>query len=837
MPTLIRSVSKSATEASLEQAVANLAYSKLADKVPRLFDYVIGFQLLDQSEDRRRAVGLFGFRVGNRTFRVPIFYRDGQIFGTELLMPNHNTFRPLTEPWVQFLLSREPDLPGSPARRSSGRASGPSLWQLSVPPTKWAAENPELTRELARLRRALPPADAADTPSLLLTAVSASAKLAAAFTAWRHEYPWFDQAVRSNYGDAADQAVRRAPARGAELFDPPSVKAAAALVGDAEADRFRPKLVVIRVTRVSSVSLPPDLTIGERGDLLAGNNVYRDGRSDAEVSTLIRSTPTATMGGVRRHATPGSDGLYELTLPTGGVARCLVAGPPVVPGGGGRDAVVVVRLSDGAARLAHRTRLYARENPVHRAPASAEWREWFESLPKVESPTDLPIGRPVVILTTDARVTVPLTASAATTGFASVDCGCDLPLWEDGFAWASRRHPPDTGTPPWDPSGYNSRHAPDRWVDPRRSARQDPVDLFPRRRPGAAGRLVVGPATAMTTERHGTIVIPSGSRLLAVTESAADFEPIWDRSPPFAFDTDAEKYAACTDPVLTLRRIDGFDVAIDDPRFPGRGLPRTPADAEADLVESHGLRPADARSLVQAVLADTNGGRVEAKIAYALPYAIKAAQSGIDRSVPRSIASLTDEDPAFTLPQPIRATGVPAGSLAETVETVYPGYAEATVESIAGTTEFDPRTPRWADDPIRRLPVPGGDESFSPASASSSSAVGTLYNAARSGESAKDLFDSAALAVLLRHTSLETMVDRLLPKLLHQVDWLGRTLAHLYWNTDMYSERYGRNEIHTLADRIRSLFEGLGDLYLVLNERRASEPAAGVRPVDEINED
>ena len=52
-------------ESSFEQAFASLAYTYIKDKAPRLLDFMTGFQLVDRNDDNTKAVGVFGFQVGN----------------------------------------------------------------------------------------------------------------------------------------------------------------------------------------------------------------------------------------------------------------------------------------------------------------------------------------------------------------------------------------------------------------------------------------------------------------------------------------------------------------------------------------------------------------------------------------------------------------------------------------------------------------------------------------------------------------------------------------------------------------------------------------------------
>ena len=52
-------------DAEFEKTFSDLAFARLRDKAPGLLDHLVGFQLLDKSEDNTHAVGVWGFKVGD----------------------------------------------------------------------------------------------------------------------------------------------------------------------------------------------------------------------------------------------------------------------------------------------------------------------------------------------------------------------------------------------------------------------------------------------------------------------------------------------------------------------------------------------------------------------------------------------------------------------------------------------------------------------------------------------------------------------------------------------------------------------------------------------------
>ena len=93
----------------------------------------------------------------------------------------------------------------------------------------------------------------------------------------------------------------------------------------------------------------------------------------------------------------------------------------------------------------------------------------------------------------------------------------------------------------------------------------------------------------------------------------------------------------------------------------------------------------------------------------------------------------------------------------------------------------------------------------------------SLMDASQTGR--RDLFDTAALSTLIRYTTIDTVLSRLLPCLWRQTNEAGSTIAHMLWNRDDYEEKFGRSDYGVLLDRIRDLFESSGLLFLKLKEK------------------
>ena len=66
---------------TFEQSFAEMAISDLQSKAPALMNYMLGFQLVEKSDDGARAIGFAGFKIGENWLYTPAFFLGGEILG------------------------------------------------------------------------------------------------------------------------------------------------------------------------------------------------------------------------------------------------------------------------------------------------------------------------------------------------------------------------------------------------------------------------------------------------------------------------------------------------------------------------------------------------------------------------------------------------------------------------------------------------------------------------------------------------------------------------------------------------------------------------------------
>ena len=92
----------------LEQDFANLAFTFVRDRAPSLMPYMVGFEIVENTPDGSKAVGIFGYQVGDKIYTVPVFFINNQIKGMDMLRSNsENMFFPLRESWINSILNRQ----------------------------------------------------------------------------------------------------------------------------------------------------------------------------------------------------------------------------------------------------------------------------------------------------------------------------------------------------------------------------------------------------------------------------------------------------------------------------------------------------------------------------------------------------------------------------------------------------------------------------------------------------------------------------------------------------------------------------------------------------------
>lgn len=359
-----------------EQAVSNIAHAYIRDAAPMLLDHEIGFQLLDRSDDNKRAIGVMGFKLGSQTLYAPVFFLKGQIKGNELLyIKDEDMFVPLDEKWVMYLLNRKPVSLGEGVNKntSSSGVRWPNLDQLRQSPVKYGSWVDGFLPVYAALRtkgaEMLKAARYApfSLPELLKRAGHGSVTR---LLVTAQAYPWLEGQLERYHGpDFFKRAVAACPPRAAAK--PLIIKQAA----DKDSPKNRVQIFTYSTLRTSI--LPHDLTEKEVEDLTRDGVVIRDNRepekADEQVSKAYDVAASWKMWN------PTETGLYDVLVNGGELEKCLVVVNPY------NDtkiaaAAVVVPLDSRAWAAANPVNVWVNKQYDH-----AEWDKWYDGLSSVTS--------------------------------------------------------------------------------------------------------------------------------------------------------------------------------------------------------------------------------------------------------------------------------------------------------------------------------------------------------------------------------------------------------------------------------------------------------------------
>lgn len=758
---------------TFENSLATIGRSFLTAKAPALFKHEIGFQVLDQDEDNSKAVGVFGFRIGKRLLYVPIFYRDGVIKGTEQLRdPGRKVTVPLSDNWVNKFLSEFTDEPPELRSRSATRdTSQPSLWQLKYPPTKyaaaqdWQAAVKDIKADLAvRITRTSPPA-ALDVD--LIKVASSHPSLFAELGRWAALYPWFSDALAKFHGKekiaSALAALEGKPEPGPNLF------ASVAHPDIVPVKRAASKLTIVRASQTSlhHINAPGDEPLydpKEWEDLRKQKNIYHDLRGPQEQSEVTWLGGVIPEGDVMHN--PSATGMYEVLTEGHEFTPCVVL-MPLVGWGPSIGRCLVYRPKDDAWIYTHPNAVWVRGEADHKA-----FSDWAEKLPTVDDETwGVPEGRYAAI----AKI------SENNMGGDGYDATVPFQHWGDGEA--SPLCPPNWDRPFW--AAFNPwEDRPDLHAGSRRDHAPKCVEVFDEAsRPVLSGH---------------QLYLPLGCHLLKL--DGPKLRP--------GTGTDPERVIMArrlrhNDAPLKMRKsASGFVVYDHRGKEITPRLIATASDTEAHLVAHHGLKVAQARELVERTAKEKT---LEACVKYATSYT----------------RGLADDSPvAPTLP--FDQLPAPASFADDIIPTeTGTGAAIPIDDMLMQPGAYDRYRPYPQEYGIMG-DVPGIGNGSEPAPRDPGRNDLEAVSAAASG-GRRELFDTAALAALVKHKRLATLTDECRKRLGKAVSDLGDMLAHLHWNTEEWAEQYGETEVGPLEDQIQSQFEGLGELVLTLQEKAVGD--------------
>ncbi len=810
-------------ETEFEQAFSSLAYAYLRDKAPRLLDHMIGFQLIDRNDDNTKAVGVFGFNVQNQWLYAPVFFLNGDLKGHELLyLKANDSFVPMTEKWVNYVMSRKTHVLGEGSAKTLQELGGvyPDIRSLSIPPSigggKRASDN-SWVREFLPVAAAFKLAKAASLyPGVKGTSLNRSEVVANPTAAAlgksaqnldfnnimphsfellkaahdvAESYPRIKRAMQNFYGvdcfSRWGSELKHNVNLGNSNLLPKEAADRPYMPGNSLIPQERPAPPVdhekqgklrLYVYEHVTIKSKPELTEDEREKLMRDTVLIKDEREDGEVSKAYNTQVEAKL------TNPSETALYRVLVKPGEFQQMLIA----MNGVSNRGAVpmaTVVRTEDSGNKAwlnTHPTNVFADQISERE-----EWDEWFDSLSDSDS---LAEGGEYIAINERGSCSTPFRVqSDYGEGRYRVDFKINIDWNETRPVTMPRIDNNNFGQYGDDAAHTPSAYGAMLYVD----------------KEGVKGKKIKAIA--------GELRVPSDFKFLKLSEPESGDNGFLmpccsgDRSdtPPINLGKIDDIQLLFHEKTARLRVFNnGTDVWLNSRQMSKKaGL--------FELVRGFGLREKIAREiLMQAELKDSVTYRVQ----YAPSY-------GSEKAANPNFSTLSGGPDAPLFDDFGEERSVEQYGPRNAVPTQFGGEQAYRVDQMSAD-QTDPSV----YDPFQNYQA----EDFQ-------SSMQVAQQAGSSGQ--KEVFDTAMISGMLKAVRQDSLVERHLGSLMESLDSLGRLLFLFYWHQEEFEDRYGKADMPELEDSLRNAFESLGDITLFLKEKTIESPFEdGDIDLDEISE-
>lgn len=782
-------------DTQFEQAFSNLAHAFIKDKAPSLLDHEVGFQLMDRNEDNTKAIGIFGFKVGNQWLYAPVFFLNGDMKGTELLyLKDQDQFVPMKENWLNYILQRKPNVMGEETDRNLQRLGvlSPDLQAFSRPPAKFASANNMQAGEAAfayfATTNPLKDEKFADVKSLPDFLKEAGFTVIKSLIKGMEAYPSVAEAIENIYGL---EAIKKAAAEGVKAEDKEAAankpkwlkQKATGLKTPEKESPEKPKGVmeaynghvenkVIR-EKASAVAILTVKTVVQRGvgfeptdkekeNIITEGFSVRDERPETAVAYEVQ-TPLSL-------SSPACTGIFDILCRPTSFCKSLVLYAPMGPKGSVNFATVL-DLEGSKKRWTniHPGNLWARERMVQ----ANEFREFCRELPEVKA-TSLKEDGLYVLINENKDCTLPFRVKE------SLDSDEGMACFKVEFMdYASAGRPANLPT-------INDRNKDTYWGYNREA------------QPYGCGCSAILHLTNKEGGRmrnmHNEFYVPQGTKVIELEAAGTDHA---DRSekPAIEYGNQLDVQKAIFEKTAGLQiRHTGSEVDVN-------GVKLSPTDATIHLIQNWCLREKQAKAIIK----NASDNKV---VKYRVDFPEGYEQLFIKRAAPGDQIDRTMMSTLGAPPFPSPPSGLEQTMLGS-VQSQYPQQEAlpvmpSSVNLVGNEQVYDPRLP----DP-RTM------------------AIG--YQAAQTGQ--KEVFDTSMIGSLLKNVRSDSMVDKYLGDLMKGMDRIGRILFSFYWHGEEMQDRYGKKDMPELEESLRNAFEAVGDVVLFLKQKTVEPfPDEGFTP-------
>ena len=822
---------ESADQERFEQDLSSMAYQFVVDRAPALLPYMLGFEVVDRSEDGSKAVGIYGYKIDDDFYYVPIFFINNQIRGVDLLLSKRtNSFVPLTENWINYIINKhsvtlgetanddvtqsleQPDLNflRYPENHKTASADD-TMWSLKTAwhvmqtqSEKMAGSDPllkEMFNGVLRSVKGAPikkSAEAKYINGFMRTVGGPEAQISllktfknvkfanAAFTFYENMDAFNEQNVKDAH--VHKQIMQK--------------KAAAA-----------PKLKIVTAEDIS-VKVEDDTSVSEEDakQILARGFTIQDTRP--EESTADVKDDVLTVDFEKRYSSPTEVGKYSFVMADGKLRDGFLLSRTHSFDGDGHNSTLIYFPEDKVVAKAPASEVIVDSGSEANSKGSS-YSELFdkaESKDSVEPATgEGSSTKGYLFIGPDGQAVGPFKIYSVFKngddisykfGNASYDfCVTTASVGKDiepgGWDISDRFHNAD---------GYRKKHV---YLDSSLGCGDAPCCSI------CEDTLRFCDNIKKPSSTSKGLILPDSWKVLSVT----NINP-WTYLNSNATEEEREKarkedekkkleykekytFGSLTCIVNSLHdsgsaRVKLASIGPDEFHIHVDGFHQSPRltykEAALTLVSRFGVRPLKAFETL-----DKSAAEGSTRVVITGRKSLQKSAQGVGVSMPAPIPQEASVDPY---------TGIPV-------------YADPYMNQQMGQMTGVPSLP--TDGGLTRGIADGSEiqrgldtpqDSMMPID---QQAQQLAEQAAQAGQ--KHVFDQAAVGGLSKVYDTSSVVDSYIPNFMDSLDRLGRVLFLFYWKHDDFTSRYGSDDVVEMEDRLRSVFKQLGDLTLKLKEK------------------
>lgn len=398
-------------KSQIEKTLADMAISRVQERVPSLMNYYFGFEMINSNDDGSRAAGILGFRIGKELIYVPVLFLNGQLKGDEIMyLKNSDVFTSLSKQWVEFLTTQGQGGLGEAAPLPPHlHDQGSNAFRLLYAPPQAQKNGADKMSQFINMSKVA--ANGESKTGLLHKFISGMSKKA---------YSQFINFICKEQPELLSiiSRVHDPETLKVKLASDPTEAPNSTLGGNPDSDRKEEKIEFVTIEKIEKDPAKYDDATKEK--VVRESVAIVDRRAEEETSALVPATSVR-----ERFSNPTKSGFYEMLNRFGSISKVMIIVAPEKIGAGFRSkGVCIIDPETGA--YCHRDRadeVFVRSELNHE-----NWLDVFKKGLEVE---DAVVGKKYVMINERLDGTIPfriqnrISGDDATDLIASISWGFD----------------------------------------------------------------------------------------------------------------------------------------------------------------------------------------------------------------------------------------------------------------------------------------------------------------------------------------------------------------------------------------------------------------------------